>query len=138
MVRLVFCSSGPCSENLCLGCVGRNWNFHDDVLSEVVPIENSFQLYRELNLRVADFLNDRHYFERQVYAFVDSVAHQLEEAIWRNKSDRPISVKFSQFDTLMELSIFDINSSFLGLIICFLILLDQKFVIKSELTLRHS
>ena len=104
-----FATSTREDPNLC--CVAWNWDFADDIGSEVTLFKDGLypdaQFYLVL---VGIFLYHGDDLEGKVDVLRDSICHYIEDTIRRNKSDRSVSVKSTETNTLMEFYIIDLNS----------------------------
>lgn len=138
---LSFTSSGR--ENLDISWVAWNWNFDNDVVTHVrmfIYCSNFDWIF--YSVVFTEFLNDRGNFKRQIDILGNSVSHYLEYTIWRNEGNWSISVESCEFHTLMEFNIVDLNTFLLSLFgidsLSITWLSDQKFIVNSKFTLRHS
>ena len=107
-------------ENLNFSWICWNRNFNDDIISNVWMFVDGSNLYWVFYPVVFnEFLNDWSNFERQIDILGNSICHNFKNTIWRNKSDRSISIKSCKFNTLMEFNIIDLNTFLLSfLCIC--------------------
>lgn len=73
--------------------------------------EDRSKLYRVLDSEVfGEFLNDWSYFEGQVDVLGDTVCHNLEEAIWRNKGNGSVTVEPTQSYALVEFNVINLDT----------------------------
>mmetsp|Transcript_54225 Transcript_54225/g.80904 ORF Transcript_54225/g.80904 Transcript_54225/m.80904 type:complete len:279 (-) Transcript_54225:552-1388(-) len=129
---------GPTKEclNLGPGCILRNRNLDDDMGGKQLIRKVGDDLEVNGHSRVTMFLlHCRNDTERKIDIVCDSISHQLELSIRRNKRNGTIRVKLSQTDTSMKGTIINLNTR---LACTGLFTFNHQLIVQPELALRHT
>lgn len=105
-----------------------NRNIQIYITSLKMPFKQRFDNYNILN-RTSRFIHFWYNLERNWQILVDALCAQRKHSVWRNKSDRSVSVEVGQAYTLVEFEVFE--RDLVVLIVCFC-----HFIVQTELTLR--